>query len=459
MVPVSHFLEAQLFQLISNFPITLVKIFSKVSRAAKTDFIKVSSWSAASTLVKMATSFVSIKVVSSVVGPPGIAMVGQFLNGITMVSMLATGGIGQGVTKFIAQFYDEPEKQKSVITNALKITLAFTALMSLLVILFSSKLTLYIFKTSQYRSLIILFGLSIALYSLNSLLVSILNGFKAFKKFVLVNIASSLFSLCLTLFLVLRLGLFGALLNCVASQSVVILVTCYFLYKEPWFAALFKSSSVDWSIIKKLSGFTLMALTSAIVVPFAQLSIRSFITTHLSLTDAGLWEGINRLSGMYLMLITTSISIYYLPRLAEIKENHLLRHEIIKTAKLVLPPLAFGCLVIYLSRDLLIWLIFSKEFYAMRSLFAFQMLGDFLKIASFFLAFIFWAKGMTKTYIAAELVFNFILVILVRLGVSYFGLQGSVYAYALTYLLYLITVLVIFRRLLFHNTISLKVYS
>lgn len=87
------------------------KIVSRISLAAKTDFVKVSAWSGISTGVKMLTGLISIKVVSTIIGPAGIAVVGQFLNGISMVSMVATGGIGQGVTKFIAQYYDEPENK------------------------------------------------------------------------------------------------------------------------------------------------------------------------------------------------------------------------------------------------------------------------------------------------------------------------------------------------------------
>lgn len=427
------------------------KIVSRISLAAKTDFVKVSAWSGISTGVKMLTGLISIKVVSTIIGPAGIAVVGQFLNGISMVSMVATGGIGQGVTKFIAQYYDEPEKQRSIISHALKITLVFTALMSLLVILFSSQIAVYIFKTHRYHSLIILFGISISLYSINSLLVNILNGFKAFKKFVLVNIFSSLFGLSTTLLLVLRFGLYGALLNCVVSQSVIIIVTICFLYKEPWFASLFKINSVDWAIVKKLGGFTAMALTSAILIPFAQLTIRSFIASHLTIFDAGIWEGINRLSGMYLMLITTSISIYYLPRLAEIKEKHVLKQEILKTAKILLPFLGIAFLLIYLLRDILIWFIFSIEFTPMRDLFFSQLIGDLFKIASFLLAFLFWAKGMTKTFIICEVIFTATLILLVQLGVKFFGLEGSVYGYALNYLLYLITMLIIFRSLLLNK--------
>ena len=57
-------------------------------------------------MIKMATSFVSIKVISGIIGPAGIAMVGQFMNTITIVNGVATGSINLGVTKYIAEHYD-----------------------------------------------------------------------------------------------------------------------------------------------------------------------------------------------------------------------------------------------------------------------------------------------------------------------------------------------------------------
>jgi PST family polysaccharide transporter len=310
---------------------------------------------------------------------------------------------------------------------------------------------MYIFKANQYRSLIVLLGFSIALFSINSLLISILNGFKEFKKFIIVNIVSNFLSLGITLLLVLRFGLYGALLNCVVSQSIIIGVTVYFLYREPWFVFLFKKASFDWAIARDLGSFSVMALTSALIVPFSQLMIRSFIVSHLSINDAGIWEGMNRLSGMYLLLITTSIGIYYLPRLAEIKENVYLRSEIIKTMKIVMPTLCIAFFLVYLSRNIVIWMIFSQEFASMRDLFIYQLIGDTFRVASSLIAFLFWAKGMARAYIICEVLFNLTLIVSVQSGVKYFGLEGSVYGYAVTYFLYLIAMLFIFRNLLFYQ--------
>ena len=77
----------------------------------------------------------------------------------------------------------------------------------------------------------------------------------------------------------------------------------------------------------RLGHYSMMALVSAVVVPVSQLIIRSYIRKHEGITNAGLWEGINRISAMYLLVITTSLSVYYLPRLAELRSKQELRKK------------------------------------------------------------------------------------------------------------------------------------
>jgi len=423
----------------------LRRIIKSLRSFFRADIIVVSGWSGISTMIKMATSFVSIKVISGIIGPAGIAMVGQFMNTITIVNGVATGSINLGVTKYIAEHYDNPDLQRKVISNATLITLITTALTSIAVILFSSSIGVGIFKNSGYNGLIRFFGATLFLYTLNTLIISILNGYKAFRKFILANIIASLVALAISILLVVFLGVYGALLNCIISQSVIVFVTIFFVFRESWFRTIFSSISFDRKITKNLLKFSLMLLTTSILAPYSQILVRDYISTTISIDTAGLWEAMNRLSGMYLLFITASISIYYLPRLSEIKDPQLLKAEIIKTAKIILPLLAVACLFIYLLRFFLIRLIFSPAFLPMEDLFAAQMIGDFFKIASWLIAFLFWAKAMTSLYIIVEVAFSATFILLSIYGVKYYGLRGSAMGFAANYIVYFICMLFVFR--------------
>ena len=85
---------------------TIVKFKSLIT----TDLARVSFLNGISTVIKMFTGLVSIKVISIVVGPIGVALLGQLTNFSAIVLIVANGGINVGITKYISEHSDEENK-------------------------------------------------------------------------------------------------------------------------------------------------------------------------------------------------------------------------------------------------------------------------------------------------------------------------------------------------------------
>ena len=103
-------------------------------------------------------------------------------------------------------------------------------------------------------------------------------------------------------------------------------------------------------------------------------------------------------------------------------------------------------LIIFLLKEYVILIAFSKDLLPMMELFAWQLIGDVIKIASWLLAYLMLAKAMTKVFIYTEVLFSALFVGLSILFVDKFGLVGITYAYALNYLLYLFMMIFIFSK-------------
>ncbi len=170
---------------------------------------------------------------------------------------------------------------------------------------------------------------------------------------------------------------------------------------------------------------------------------------ELNAETVGYFEGINRLSNLYLTVITTTLSIYYLPKLSEITNNKLLKREIFNGYKLILPATFVILVLVFLFKNWVIRIVFSDSFMEMEDYFMPQLIGDFFKIASWLLAFQMIAKAMTKTFIITEIVFSILLVILTMSLINLYGGIGSVYAYAINYFLYFISMLIIFNKIIY----------
>lgn len=425
------------------------KITDLFKRASKADIVKVFSLTSVSTLVKMLTGFVSVKVVASIIGPAGVALVGQLNNFATIAMSLSSGGINNGITKYISEFKNDEGKVRTYLSTALRITVICSICVGVAMIVLNRLLSRLILQTEEYWYVFLIFGFTVLLYALNLMLLSVVNGFKEFKKYVKINIANSVVGLCFTLVFVLTLGLPGALVSAVTYQSVMLFITMWMVRKSSWAAWSNFKERLNRLASKQYFKYTLMTLTTAATVPISQLLIRSYVISEISPIEAGWWEAMNRLSNMYLMVITTSFTVYYMPRLSELSDKYELRREIFKAYKLIVPILIVGFTLIYLFRHLIIKILFSPEFLPMENLFIWQLTGDFFKICSWLLAFIMVAKAMSKAYIATEIIFALTYIAFGFVFMRMNGVVGITQAYLLNFVLYLICMIVLFRGIIF----------
>src|SRR5690606_28143868 len=115
---------------------------------------------------------------------------------------------------------------------------------------------------------------------------------------------------------------------------------------------------IDLGITKKFASFLLMALVSAICVPLSQMLIRAYLTQEFGLAYAGYWEAMIRLSAAYLMLVTTTLGVYYLPRLSELNNIDEIKKEVYLGYKFILPLTILGGSVVFMLRDWIIKFLF-----------------------------------------------------------------------------------------------------
>lgn len=421
---------------------------SFVKKAVRADIVKVFSLTSLSTLVRMCTGLVSVKIVAAIIGPAGVALVGQLNNFSTIALSLATGGINSGITKYVAEYKDDSLKVKQYLATAFKITIACSLIVGLLLLLLCSQLSSLIMMTPQYWYVFAIFGITILFYGLNNMLVSVVNGYKQFNKYVKVNIVSSIFGVAFTVTLVLLWGLPGALISAVTFQSLMIFVSVLMLRKLEWLRKDWLVGKFKKAIASQYFRYALMTLVSAFMLPVSQMLLRGYVISEISITEAGWWEGMNRISAMYLMVITSSFSVYYLPRLSEIHDRLELRHEIFKCYKVIVPLLLAGFTAVYFLRFFIVRLLFTQEFMPMTQLFIWQMAGDFFKICSWLLAFLMVAKSMTKAYISTEIIFTLLYLGLGYLFVRLNGIAGLCQGYMVNYVIYTFAMSVLFRKVI-----------
>lgn len=422
----------------------------KLKKIFATDLVKVSFLNGIATLVRMLTGFISVKIVAALIGPSGIALLGQLNNFSTIIMNISSGGINTGMTKHVAQYSESERKTRLFLATGFRITAFLSFCCALTLIIGADYFSRTILRTSEYKSVFYIFGCTVMLYAFNAFLVSTLNGFREFKKYVAVNITGSVAGLLFTVLLSYAYGVQGALIALVTYQSVVLVVTIAMITSSKWFKWKLFLGGFSKLAALRLGRFSLMALVSAIAVPSSQLIVRHYIA-GTSLDNAGIWEGMNRISALYLLVITTSLSVYYLPKLAGLKSEYEIKTEILTVFKLVIPFMIFSSLVIFLFRDLVINILFTEKFQDMQALFAFQLLGDFFKVMAWVLGYVLLAKAMTRAYIIVEILSCSLFAGLGVLFTHYFGTVGATIGYACSFLLHFLIMVFVLRKILFSH--------
>jgi len=412
------------------------------------NLIKTSVLTGLSTFIKIISGFVINKMIAIYIGPGGLALIGQLQNFITITMTYANGAISNGIVKYVSEYKDVEEKKTKIISSGLIISLFCSIIIGLSLLLFSRKISFLVLKTDEYHQIILLFGFTVILFALNAFLLAVLNGLREIKKFITINILSSVFGLILTCLLIIFYHLKGALIALVINQSVVFFITLIFILKSKWFNAKYFFSGYDKQSALKLLAYSLMAITTVSTFPVALIIIRNYIGHHLSWNQAGYWEGLWRISEIYLMLITTSLSVYYLPRLSELRGKTALRKEIFYVYKIVIPVVIFMSSFIFIFRPFIIRILFTDDFMPMLHLFKFQLIGDVLKVSGWILSYLLVAKAKIKTFIITEIVFSISFVCFSILFIKIYGLEGVTIAYAFNYLFYLLLMIIIFRKIL-----------
>lgn len=411
------------------------------------NLLKTSFLSLISTSVKVASGIVINKAVSVFIGPSGLALIGQFQNILQIMMTLAQGGINSGVTKYTAEYNSSDENElPSLWSSAAIITLVCSGVIGLLSIFLSSYFSRAILHSSDYSYVFLILGVTFSLFTLNQLLLSIINGLKEIKLFITINITQSLYGLVFSTAMVILWGLEGALLALVTNQSVVFLIVVMRLRRHHRLKLSNFLKGFDLSKAKLLSSYTLMALTSAFTIPLSNYVVRNYIGESISWDAAGYWQAISYISSMYLMVVTTALSTYYLPRLSEISCTLELKRELRQGYKVIIPIVCVLSLSMYFCRGIIVWLLFSSEFEPMLDLFLWQLIGDVIKISSWLMVYLLLAKSMTKEYIFTEVFFSLLFTAFSIVLINFFGLIGVTYSYAISYFLYFTIVIYIILR-------------
>jgi PST family polysaccharide transporter len=412
-------------------------------------WFKISSLNSFAILLRIGFGLVISKVLAIYVGPAGMALVGNLRNFQTSLESFAILGFQNGIIKYTARLKEEKEEFKKLISTVAVTISLFILLFGIGLFIFREPISFYLFSSeNDYKIIIKAIIVSLPFYGFSLFFTSLINGLEKYKKVVYISIIGNSIGFFFSLFLVINFNVKGALLAMVLAPTTNFFIASFFVFKEIKLFQFIRLKFFDKRILKNLSSYSAMALFSAITGPMIYIFLRNHLIDTSGIDNAGYWESMSRISSYYMLFVSSLMSMYFLPQLAvsNEEETKLIFRNYFKT---IVPFFLVGIVLIYFSRNLIISLLFTKEFQPVSTLFFWQLVGDFFKVCSWVLALHFLAKRETIAYFVTEIFSYSTLIIVGYFAINHFDAEGAVLAHAITYFCYLLVLTVKFRKYLF----------
>ncbi len=412
------------------------------------NIVRTSFYSGAATAARLLAGLVVIKLVASFAGPQGVGKLGQFMSLMSLLAVLAGGGISAAVVKYVAEYRDDAQRLSRLLSAALCYAFCASVLMGCAALLFSREIAVWLLGDSRYESLIRVLAVAQVGIALMNYILAVINGFMDVRRLAFIQVLGSALSIVMVLWLSRWLHLYGALLGLVLSQVL------WLVFGIPawWRSDSFRRSRLrlrfDREMTARLAVFSVMTITSAVLPPLVNIAVRDHLAARFGWEQVGYWQAVTKVSDAYLLFLTTAINIYYLPKLASTVERSSLVLELRHAYRYLLPFVIVLAASVYACRSDVTRLLFSADFASANALYGPQLLGDVVKIASFVLSYLMLAKAMTRLFVISECVFAVSYLALVYGLTARFGVIGAMYAFAINYLLYLAFTVLVTRRYL-----------
>lgn len=355
-----------------------------------------------SVLIRILTLLGINKAVAIYTGPSSFALISQLQNVIAMALVFPSNAINGATVKLIAANKDNEEEIQKISQTSSSIIFFFAFILGVLLFVFCKYISLLILKDDNYAYVIRIFAISIFFFSFNSFLLSLINGKSEHKKYIISNIAGNIITLFLSLVLIFLCHIDGALIALVTNQVFNLFATVLLVRKTTWFKFDKYIGITKIYYVKSIMHYSLMPIFAAMIMPISLTVVRNFIISEAGWNDAGVWDALWKMSNVYLMLITMTLNIYLLPKLASLFKSKLILQELFKAFAAVCIIMTCVAVTMFFFKDILIKVLFTNKFLPVSNYIMLQVFGDTLKMFSWIIAYYMLSKARVKKYIFCE---------------------------------------------------------
>ncbi|WP_048135632.1 flippase [Methanolobus tindarius] len=174
-------------------------------------------------------------------GPSGLGLYTLVFTIYMFGVLFASFGIGDALTRYVAEFSDNTQKAKEYITSGIIGSVFSGFLMGVLLFLLSDVISINIFNMPEMANMLKITAICFPFIAINKTVVGSLNGFRNMKAFAFLNISlnMSIFFISILMVLYLKMGVLGAVLGFVIPTIIICLISINLIRSYLVFPSIF----------------------------------------------------------------------------------------------------------------------------------------------------------------------------------------------------------------------------
>lgn len=396
-------------------------------------------------IVQVIIGIIRSKFIAVFLGPVGIGISGLLTATIGLIAACTNFGLSTSAVKDISAAYGSNNNERlALVKTVFKRLVWLTGLLgTFLTAVLSPWLSDLTFGNRDYTLAFIWISITLLLNQLSGSNSVLLQGTRQIKYMAQASINGSIIGLFTTLPLYYFLGTKGIVPGIIVTALTSLLLTWYYSSKlEVHNISVSKKKTIAEGKGMLKLGF--MISISGLITLAASYFVRIFIRNHGGVDQVGLYNAGFAIINTYVGMIFTAMSTDYFPRLSAVhknnKESGLLINQQAEMALLILAPIL---MIFFVFSNLVVIVLYSKQFLPVTSMLYWAALGMFFKAGSWSISFIFLAKGDSKFYFWNELITNIYIFCFNILGYYYYGLTGLGLSFLISYFIYFVQVYLI----------------
>ncbi len=374
--------------------------------------VKAAAKTGSGTLLSLFFGVISTKIMAVILGPQGIGLFSVLKQVRQTASDLGTVNGQTAIVQGIASHASDREK-KDYISTTFWVILFSGAMISTLVMVFAPRIARIVLNSGDPQIVSLIRWLALPIFINIELLFmnGLLNGYRYIGRLASVGVVGAAVTAILAFpvtYLVHRGHLIAFVWMMVGSSLAAGTVSVYFLEREIHITAILAESLAHvrkWAA-RHFFSFSATMLVASIAGTGALLVIRSMIVHSMGLSGAGIFDVAWTLSMMYVGIVTQSFGTYYMPTLSQVTDNQervVLIRKLFRLATLLMVPIVVSVIVL---KPWVVHLLYSKKFLPSLDIIRWMLIGDYLKVTSWVLAFPLLSYADMKNYLWSELLWS-----------------------------------------------------